>query len=172
MTGTVYSLPPIPPDPEHTTWVPAGGLSIGVEYRLLDDAEIEANYAGRALDEIRDMLKDRVVQDNGVSLHVAGAHDGHEYLRFDLFEQDPHYHYIEPSGERQTIVQYDRVAMGEMLPWALHQLRHRLEPMLERAGGAELVAKVDRAGLDAGLVRVEALAREAQRTLARGRHAG
>jgi hypothetical protein len=40
VTGTVYSVPPIPPDPEHTTWVPAGGLSIGVEYRLLDEAEI------------------------------------------------------------------------------------------------------------------------------------
>lgn len=172
MTGTTYSVPPIPPDPEHTTWVPAGGLSIGVEYRHLDDAEIEANYAGQALEEIRDAVKDRVLQDNGVSIHVAGAHDGHEYLRFDLFEQDPHYHYIEPSGERQTIVQYDRVANGEMLPWALHQLRHRLAPMLERAGGVELLAKLDRDEIDAGLARVEALAREAQGELARGRRAG
>jgi hypothetical protein len=172
VTGTVYSVPPIPPDPEHTTWVPAGGLSIGVEYRLLDEAGIEANYAGRELDEIRAAVGDRVVQDNGVSIHVAGAHDGHEYLRFDLFEQDPHYHYIEPSGERQTIVQYDRVAMGDMLAWALHQLRHRLEPMLERAGGAELFAKLDREGVDAGLVKVEALARQAERELARGSRAG
>ena len=171
MTGTVYTLPPIPPDPEHTTWVPAGGLSIGVEYRLLDDAEIAANYEGRALEEIREMLKDRVVQDNGVSIHVAGAHDGHEYLRFDLFEQDPHYHYIDPSGVRQTIVQYDRVAMGDMLPWALQQLRGRLAPMLEHAGGADLLAKLDRAGIETGLVRVEALACEAQRALARGRRA-
>jgi hypothetical protein len=172
VTGTVYSVPPIPPDPEHTTWVPAGGLSIGVEYRLLDEAEIEANYAGRELDEIRAAVQDRVLQDNGVSIHVAGAHDGHEYLRFDLFEQDPHYHYIEPSGERQTIVQYDRVAMGDMLAWTLHQLRHRLAPMLERAGGAELLAKLDRAGIDSGLARVEDLARRAAGELARGRHAG
>jgi hypothetical protein len=172
MTGTVYTLPAIPPDPEHTTWVPAGGLSIGVEYRHLDDAEIAANYSAGEVAEIRAMLKDRVVQDNGVSIHVAGAHDGHEYLRFDLFEEDPHYHYIDPSGVRQTIVHYDRVAMGEMLPWALHQLRHRLAPMLEHAGGAELLAKLDREGIDAGLVRVEELAREAQRELARGRRAG
>ena len=172
MTGTVYTVPPIPPDPEHTTWVPAGGLSIGVEYRLLDEAGIAANYEGRELAEIRAAVKDRVIQDNGVSIHVAGAHDGHEYLRFDLFEQDPHYHYIEPSGERQTIVQYDRVALGDMLPWALHQLRHRLPQMLERAGGAELLAKLDRAEIDSGLVRVEELARRAERELARGRRAG
>jgi hypothetical protein len=117
-------------------------------------------------------VQDRVLQDNGVSIHVAGAHDGHEYLRFDLFEQDPHYHYIEPSGERQTIVQYDRVAMGDMLAWTLHQLRHRLAPMLERAGGAELLAKLDRAEIDSGLARVEDLARRAAGELARGRHAG
>ena len=165
MTGTVYRVPPIPPDPEHTTWVPAGALSIGVEYRLLDEAELAANYEGSQMEEIRGALGDRTVQDSGVSIHVAGAEDGHEYLRFDLFEQDPHYHYIEPSGERQTIVQFDRVAMGEMLPWALGQLRHRLPQMLERAGGKELVPKLDRARLDAGLARVEELAQAAQREL-------
>jgi hypothetical protein len=167
MTGTVYTVAPIPPDPEHTTWVEAGALRIGVEYRVLDDAELEENYEGRDMEEIRAALQDRTVQDNGVSIHVAGAQDGHEYLRFDLFEQDPHYHYIEPSGERQTVVQFDRVAMGEMLPWALGQLRHRLPQMLERAGGKDLVPKLDRASLDAGIARVEALARSAQAELQR-----
>jgi len=167
MTGTVYTVAPIPPDPEHTTWVEAGALRIGVEYRVLDDAELEANYEGRDMEEIRTALQERTIQDNGVSIHVAGAQDGHEYLRFDLFEQDPHYHYIEPSGERQTVVQFDRVAMGEMLPWALGQLRHRLPQMLERAGGKDLVPKLDRASLDAGIARVEALARSAQAELRR-----
>ncbi len=169
MTGIVYTVPPIPPDPEHTTWVEAGGLRIGVEYRLLDQAELEANYQGRDMEEIRAALQDRTVQDNGVSIHVAGAEDGHEYLRFDLFEQDPHYHYIEPSGERQTVVQYDRVALGEMLPWAMGRLRHRLPQMLERAGGQELVAKLDHERLESGLARVEEIARSAQASLRRGR---
>lgn len=162
MTGIVYSVAPIPPDPEHTTWIEAGALRFGVEFRQLDDAELAANYEGREMQEIRAALQDRTVQDNGVSIHVAGAEDGHEYLRFDLFEQDPHYHYIEPSGERQTVVQFDRVAMGEMLPWALGQLRHRLPQMLERAGGKALVPRLDRARLDAGIARVETLARAAQ----------
>ena len=166
-TGTVYTVPPIPPDPAHTTWVPAGALTIGVEWRELDDAELAANYEGEAMAEIQGALGGRAVVDHGVSLHVAGAQDGHEYLRFDLFEEDPHYHYIEPSGERQTIVQFDRVAMGEMLPWALQQLRSRLPEMLERAGGAALAKSVDRPGLEAGLVEVERLARAAQAALRR-----
>ncbi len=167
MTGTVYTVPPIPPDPAHTTWVPAGALTIGVEWRELDDAELAANYAGDAMAEIQDATGGRAVADHGVSLHVSGARDGHEYLRFDLFEADPHYHYIEPSGTRQTIVQFDRVALGEMLPWALEQLRSRLPEMLARAGGAELAGSIDRPRLEAGLVEVEKLARAAQAALRR-----
>ncbi len=167
MTGIVYTVAPIPPDPEHTTWVEAGALRIGVEYRVLDDAELQANYEGRDMQEIRAAQGDRTIQDNGVSIHVAGSQDGHEYLRFDMFEQDPHYHYIEPSGERQTVVQFDRVAMGEMLPWTLGQLRHRLAQMLERAGGKDLLPKLDGTRLEAGIAKVEQLARAAQRELRR-----
>lgn len=164
MIGTVYTVPPIPPDEEHTTWVAAGGLTIGVEYRLLDDAELAANYEGAQMEEIQAALKDKPdpVQDNGVSLHVKGADDDHEYLRFDMFAREPHYHYIEPSGEKQTIVEYDRVAMGDMLPWALHQLRTRLDEMMAFAGGAAIATLVDRSALDDALGRVEKLARAAQ----------
>ena len=126
MTGTVYTVAPIPPDAEHTTWVDAGAISIGVEYRILDNTELAANYQGEQMDEIQRATGGNAVQDNGVSLHVAGTHDGHEYLRFDMFEGEPHYHYIEPSGEKQTILEYDRVALGPMLPWALGQIRVRL----------------------------------------------
>ena len=166
MIGTVYTVPPIPPDEAHTTWVPAGGLSIGVEYRLLDDAELAANYAGAQMEEIQANIKGDTVNDNGVSLHVKAVIDDHEYLRFDLFEHEPHYHYIEPSGEKQTIVAYDFVALGEMLPWALHQLRHRMTEMLEFAGGAGVVSQIDPARLEEGLRRVEQLARDAQAELA------
>ncbi len=100
MTGTVYTVPPIPPDVEHTTWVEAGAIRIGVEYRLLDDAELAANYRGAQMDQIQEATGGNAVEDNGVSLHVAGTEDGHEYLRFDLFEREPHYHYIERSGDQ------------------------------------------------------------------------
>jgi hypothetical protein len=168
MTGTVYTVPPIPPDAEHTTYVDAGALRFGVEYRLLDEAELAQNYEGAAMDEIQDALQGDTVQDNGVSIHVVGSDDGHEYLRFDMFEQEPHYHYIERSGERQTIVDFDRIALGEMLPWTLHQIRHRLPEMLRRAGGDALVGKLDPQTIEASLAEVERLAREAETALARG----
>ena len=169
MTGTVYTVPPIPPDAEHTTWVDAGAISIGVEYRLLDDAELAANYQGEQMDEIKSATGGNAVQDKGVSLHVAGADDGHEYLRFDLFQGEPHYHYIEPSGNKQTIVDFDRVALGPMLPWALTQIRTRLGAMLAFAGGEALVPKLDAGRIEASLVDVEKLAREAEAALARGK---
>lgn len=165
MTGTVYTVAPIPPDPEHTTLVPAGVLSFGVEYRLLDDAELAANYTGQDMEEIQAHTEGQLVQDNGVSIHVMGRQDNHEYLRFDMFEQDPHYHYIEPSGEKQTIVQYDRVAMGEMLPWTLNQIRTRLPEMLSFAGGSHLIEELDAQRIDAALQQVQKLALEAQATL-------
>ncbi len=169
MTGTVYTVPPIPPDVEHTTWVDAGAIRIGVEYRLLDDAELAANYQGGQMDEIQEATGGKAVEDNGVSLHVAGTEDGHEYLRFDLFEHEPHYHYIERSGDKQTIVDYDPVALGPMLPWALDQIRTHLVPMLTFAGGEPLVRKLDSRRIEASLVEVEKLAREAEAALAAGK---
>ena len=165
MLGTVYTVPPIPPDEAHTTWVDAGSIRIGVEYRLLDDAELAAHYEGEQMEEIQAATGGQATLDNGVSLHVTGAADGHEYLRFDLFEKEPHYHYIEPSGEKQTIVDYDPVAMGPMLPWALGQIRDQLEPMLRFAGGERLIAELDAGSITASLVEVEKLAREAEHVL-------
>ena len=166
MTGTIYNVPPIPPDAESTTYVDAGAIRIGVEYRRLDDAELSRNYEGAAMDEIQEALDGQTVEDNGVSLHVVGCEDGHEYLRFDLFVQEPHYHYIEPSGEKQTIVDYDPVAMGPMLSWALSQIGNRLPEMLAFAGGADLVPKLEPARIEASLAEVEMLARRAEAELA------
>ena len=64
-------------------------------------------------------------------------------LRFDLFEHGPRYHYISLNGQKQTIIDFDRVAFGEMLPWALSQLRHRIVPMPGRAGGENVAREVE-----------------------------
>ena len=166
MTGTVYTVAPIPPDAEHTTWVDAGAIRIGVEYRVLDDAGLAANYHGDAKAEIDAAVGDDDIEDNGVSLHVVGRADGHEYLRFDLFSREPHYHYIDRSGERQTIIDFDRVAHGDMLPWALAQLRGRLAPMLQHAGGEAVASELDTQRVESSLVEVEKLARAAESDLA------
>ena len=164
MALTVYSVPPIAPDPQNTTYVEGGGLRVGVEFRLLNDAELAANYQGAAMEEVQAGIQGDI-EDNGVSLHVESVADGKEILRFDCFENAPHYHYIEPSGESQTIVDFDTAALGEMLPWALGQLRERLFPMLERAGGAALVSELDESAFRSCLVEVERLARDASDAL-------
>lgn len=165
MTGTVYNVQPIPPSEEDTTYIEAGGLLIGVEYRLLNDAELAANYEGESMAEIEAATDGQAVEDNGVSIHVFGREDGHEYLRFDMFQHGPHYHYIEPTGEKQTIVDYDRVAMGDMLPWTLNQLATRLEEMLRFAGGKALAEELDSVAIRDSLAKLESLAREADAAL-------
>ncbi len=105
------------------------------------------------------------IDDRGVSIHVFGAFYFHEYLRLDCFEKCPHYHYIEPSGEKQTIVDFDAVAMGDMLEWTMLQLRTRLRPMLEYAGGAAIAAGLEQSAIESALVRLERLAIDAQAQL-------
>jgi hypothetical protein len=166
MPGTVYKVPPIPADPEHTTYVDAGVLRIGVEYRLLDDAGLAANYQGEAMEEIQAAVDGKTIEDNGVSIHVEAVEDGHEYLRFDCFENEPHYHYIDASGKSQTIMEFDRVAHGDMITWAIGQLRTRLSVMLEYAGGGEIAARVQPAQVEAALEEAERLARKAEKALA------
>ncbi|HIF63077.1 MAG TPA: hypothetical protein EYG16_02535 [Deltaproteobacteria bacterium] len=165
MTGTVYHIAPIPPNKEHTTYVEAGTLRIGVEYRLLDDAELATHYTGDDMDVIQAATQGVAVEDNGVSIHIFGSDDGHEYLRFDMFEREPHYHYIEPSGEKQTIVDYDRAALGDMLTWTLNQLATRLPEMLRFAGGARLASTLDTPAITESLNKVNDLAREAEAVL-------
>ena len=169
MTGTTYNVAPIPPDPAHTRWVDAGALKIGVEYRLLDDAELAANYDGADMDEIQEHLDGAPVEDNGVSIHVAAAEGGHEYLRFDCFDNEPHYHYITPArgsaSAENTIIDFDRVAHGEMVPWTFQQLRTRIREMLARAGGDDVAAAIDPESLAGAFAEVERLAREAETAL-------
>ena len=77
----------IPPLDEHLQKFTAGAISIGVEYRVLTDDIIKA----MGLTAVEGMQN---LNDSGVSLHVfAKAADGDlERLRFDCFEDDPHFH--------------------------------------------------------------------------------
>ena len=165
MAGTVYTVAPIPPDPAHTNYLDAGVVSFGVEYRLLDNADLEANYEGADREEIQAALAGAVVEDQGVSIHVIATESRHEYLRFDCFAKDPHYHYIEPSSEKQTIVAYDSVAMGDMLEWTLGQLETRLAAMLEHAGGAEVAEQLEAERIAAGLALLREMVQKAQQQI-------
>jgi hypothetical protein len=155
---TRYDRMPIPPVEDQTTWIDAGAVRIGVEYRLLTDAIAAANEVvaaqGATLEEAS-VSSPEPLDDRGVSLHVFGAGPGApEYLRFDCFDEDPHYHYISWSGMTNEMIHLDPIADGDPLSWALERIRTRLPQMLARAGAADVAARVDLAALERALPRV------------------
>jgi hypothetical protein len=142
---------PIPPVPGQTRSVSAGPLSIGVEFRHVDAAVIDAAYGDVAVRTAGDDTpQPPIVYDRGPSVHVCDGPTGVEYLRFDLFEDDPHYHYIHP-GEYQLVVPFDRAASGDMAAWTLMRLSTRLPQMLAFAGAADLAAHLAPTDVDAAL---------------------
>jgi hypothetical protein len=155
---TRYDRMPIPPVDSQTTWIDAGAVKIGVEYRLLTDAIAAANEviaaAGATL-EAASVSSPVPLDDRGVSLHVfsAGAAP-QEFLRFDCFDEDPHYHYISWSAMCNEMLHLDPIADGDPLAWALERIRTRLPQMLARAGAADVAARVDPAELERALPRV------------------
>jgi hypothetical protein len=140
--GTVYELPPEPPDDRATTWLEAGVLEIGVEWRDVSPEALQALYAHdhELLAALRRASPEGGFTDRGISLHVRGVADGYEYLRFDAFEDEPHYHYIHrvDGVTANRVVMFDTIANGDMLTWAFECLRYRAAEMLRVAGAARL----------------------------------
>jgi hypothetical protein len=165
MTGTTYNIPPQPPVAANTHSFPAGALTFGVEYRDLDPESLRATYAGddAHLAELEARSPEGGFSDNGVSIHVCGTDDGYEYLRFDVFDDEPHYHYIHRHDDgtiENQVVDFDPTAGGDMLPWAMRCLRDRLPQMLEAAGGARLVDHLDATVIDSVLEDVALMAEQ------------
>jgi hypothetical protein len=102
---------------------------------------------------------------SGPTIRVLGTDDEHEYLRFDMFDSNAHYHYEPPNvtgDEKERILQLDTVAEGEPVEWAMSRLRGRLAPMLTAAGGQRLADALDERDLARAVDEVEGLVREAQ----------
>ena len=159
--ATRYSLMPIPPVEEHTSYFQAGPITIGVEYRVLNDEIVNQHMdAQQQRIDIGDNIDDR-----GVSLHVfASQNNGErlEHLRFDCFDDDPHYHYVNWQGQANDIVHIDAVADGDPLAWALDRIRTRLPQMLDRAGADDVAHRVDASALEAILPQVSEAAYRAR----------
>jgi hypothetical protein len=158
--GHRYDGVPLPPVPEATTYIDIGVLTIGIEYRFLTDEIVEA---GREKEpRLAVGHPDAPLQEQGVSLHVCD-NDRVEYIRFDNFGGDPHYHYIVP-GAYNVSVQYDEVANGPFLDWALERLRASMPDMLREAGAGELADRVDGAGMESAMPEVALLVKEAMQS--------
>ncbi len=146
--GQRYDVNPIPPIAENTTYYDAGPVSIGLEYRHLTDQILDTTY--NADDRTADIIgaaRPESIDDEGVSFHVC-ASDRTEYIRFDVFADDPHYHYIAP-GEYNIVVPYDRNASGDMLEWVFRCFAGRLPDMLRFIGATDLAEQVDQSAIDA-----------------------
>ncbi len=85
MLGQVYNVAPMAPDEAHTTWLDAGPLRLGVEYRALDPEALADYYDGDDLTEVEEHSPEGGFTDEGVSIHITSVSDDHEYLRFDVF---------------------------------------------------------------------------------------
>jgi hypothetical protein len=94
--------------------------------------------------------------DCGVSLHVFGEVAGQEreWLRFDCFGEDPHYHYVSWDVPANEVLHLDPIADGDPLAWSLERLRTRLPQMLVRAGAGELAQQIDPDALEGALPRI------------------
>lgn len=145
---TKYDIMPIPPVEAQSQLFDVGPISIWVEYRLLDDAIAAAHVVNESY-EVGDLGS---ANDRGVSLHVFGepapGQPKIEFLRFDCFDEDPHYHYVSYENQTNEMIHLDRHASGDPLDWALDCIRTRLSQMLERAGAAELAARVEPRRID------------------------
>ena len=143
--GTVSVNRPIPLAEEYTTHFEAGALGFAVEHRELNEQVINDNFAfdPGALAAVHAMhAENGFPDDDGLSLHVFDSENDYEVLRFDMFADDPHYHYM-PNGPFHVVVPYDPAASGDMWLWTLSALTNRLPSLLRNAGHGELATKID-----------------------------
>jgi len=129
---------------ERASRVVDGPITFTVEYRRVVRAGVEVS---------------------GPTIRVVGTDDDHEYLRFDMFDRDAHYHYVSPSTgadqQAERVVVLDTVAEGDPVSWAISRLRRRLAPMLANAGGQRLVELLEEDTLGRAVDEVEVLCRAA-----------
>jgi hypothetical protein len=133
--GNHYDQLPIPMVTEHCIPIDAGAVQLVVESRKLTNEIIGDTYHGAVDAGIP-------FDDFGATLHVCGTADGLEYLRFDCFENEPHYHYIEQAVGANTVVRIDELAVGDPIDFSLACVEHHLADMLRHCGVAGLADTV------------------------------
>jgi hypothetical protein len=166
--GLSFRGPMIAPAPDRCVSRPAGPLLFVVEARHLDDQAVFG-----ILGDMPDP-DGAVYDDFGPTLHVYGADDGVEHLRFDCFASKPHYHYVHEDGAVNTVCRIDQFAEGDVIDWTIGRLRERLPEMLEHCGVTGLATQVrlHRGEVLAAVEVVALLLREAGRRATAERAAG
>lgn len=155
---------PVPIVEENTIYFQAGPILFGVEHRRLNQQVFDehmANTPGAAEAwenrpwkddaEMNKLLQlgfgvegEPPPENEGVSIHVLDRASHDEFLRFDAFAKDPHYHYISPHDPHHVVIFFDEVAEPDYISWVMGRLRSRLPAMLEDAGGGAVAVEVER----------------------------
>jgi hypothetical protein len=99
--------------------------------------------------------------DQGPSVRVYGDVDGRpvQLLRFDCFDNDPHYHY-DPEGEDDHR-KLDPQEIPDPVAWTLAQLAGNLVSMIRTAGYDQVADQLDAAAVSDAVPRIEAAVQEA-----------
>jgi hypothetical protein len=136
-------------------------VQLVIESRRLTNAIVEETYAGEVASGIP-------FDDGGATLHVLGADDGLEHLRFDCFEQEPHYHYIDHAAPANTVVRIDELAVGDPIEFSLACVEQHLPDMLANCNvpmlADEVKGRMDE--VHAAMTEVRALMLRAQEPVA------
>jgi hypothetical protein len=161
-----YEVLPIPARMAYTRLCSAGPVQLGVEYRLLNEEIIAEEYGDDARAQFGNAPPPELpaqIDEDGVSIHVFDREASQEFLRFDCFEDYPHYHYIDPKAGHQTVHSFDVAAHGPMHEWVIESLSHRLPEMLVAAGASELARQIDPRALESALPEVALAIEHARR---------
>jgi hypothetical protein len=136
--GRLAERMPLPLIAGHCREILAGPVRLVVESRdrVPDSAELHHTLPGTS-DDVE------ALDDGGASLHVFDAATGLEHLRFDCFEKQPHYHYVNHEDGTNRIVRIDEHAVGDPVSWTIACLRDHLAAMLRFAGAGSLADEVE-----------------------------
>src|SRR5919109_1275381 len=98
--------------------------------------------------------------DRGQSLQFLGEVDGKrvQLLRFDCFENQPHFHY-DPEGKNNQL-RMDKTKVSDPIAWSMDYLRGNVASLVRIAGYSALADRLDEAALTAALPTVEKALRD------------
>jgi len=98
--------------------------------------------------------------DRGPSLRIYGEVEGKpvQLLRFDCFDQTPHFHY-DPEGKNNQL-RMDKTKVSDPIAWSMDYLRGNVKSLVRIAGYGTLADRLDEAALTAALPGVEQALRD------------
>ncbi len=98
--------------------------------------------------------------DRGPSLRIYGDVEGKavQLLRFDCFDQGPHFHY-DPDGKNNQL-RMDKSKVSDPIAWSMDYLRGNVASLVRIAGYSALADQLDEAALCAALPTVEKALRD------------